>query len=219
MRIESQADFTAMQSAARERNAGRRQQVLVCCGTGCLASGSKKVAEAFAAEVAERGLDAEVATFVKPTGCHGFCERGPLVVLQPAGILYTKVKPGDVAKIIDETLVGGEVIPRLLYKNPVDGERVEQYAEVPFYKHQVRVAMRNIGRIDPTDIDDAIAEGAYEGLARALFELDPQRVLDEVAAPRASVASCCATATRATRAPSRTARSWRAIPTRCSRAW
>jgi NADH:ubiquinone oxidoreductase subunit F (NADH-binding) len=122
----------------------------------------------------------------------------------------------------------------------VDGKRIEQYSEIPFYKHQVRVAMRNIGRIDPTDLVDAIAEGAYSGLARALFELTPDEVLDEVEtsgqrgrggagfntarkwrAPsgrRAIAASCCATATRATRARSRIAPSWRAIPTRCSRA-
>ncbi len=181
MRIESRADFAAAQTAARERNAARRQQVLVCCGTGCLASGSKKVAEAFSAEIAARGLDAEVGTFVKTTGCHGFCERGPLVVLQPLGILYTRVKPGQVPRIVEETLIGGEVVPHMLYKNPVNGERVEQYGDVPFYAHQVRVAMRNIGRIDPTDISDALAEGAYEGLARALFDLTPEQVLEEVA--------------------------------------
>ncbi len=181
MRVDSRTAFEALQAEARGRNAGRKQQVLVCCGTGCLASGAKKVAAAFSDEVARRGLDTEVGMFVKPTGCHGFCERGPLVALQPSGILYTKVKPADVEKIVEKTLLGGEVIQRLLYKNPVDGERVEQYAEVPFYKHQVRVAMRNIGRIDPTDILDAVAEGAYEGLAKALFELTPEQVLDEVA--------------------------------------
>ncbi len=181
MRIESRAQFEAFQEQARSREAGRAQKILVCCGTGCLASGSKLVAEAFAAQVAERGLDAEVGLFVKTTGCHGFCERGPLVVFQPSGILYTKVKPTQVEQIIDTTVIGGEVIPRLLYKNPVDGQRIEQYAEIPFYKHQTRVAMRNIGRIDPTDLEDAVAEGAYSGLARALFEMTPDEVLEEVA--------------------------------------
>ena len=106
--------------------------MLVCCGTGCLASGSKEVAEAFADEIAKRSMDATVDLFVKSTGCHGFCERGPLVVLNPQGILYTKVKPGRVEEIVEKTLVGGEVIPGLLYKDPVSGERVEQYEEVPF---------------------------------------------------------------------------------------
>jgi NADH-quinone oxidoreductase subunit F len=181
MRIDSLEQFEALQSQARALTSSRNRQILVCCGTGCLASGSKKVAEAFAESVARRGLDASVELFVKSTGCHGFCERGPLVVLQHSGVLYTKVKPKDVEQIVEETVVGGEVIPRLLYKNPADGERIELYEEVPFYKHQVRVAMRNIGRIDPTDILDAIAEGAYGGLTKALFQMTPDEVIEEVA--------------------------------------
>jgi NADH-quinone oxidoreductase subunit F len=181
MRIESRDQFEALQGQARQRNASREQQILVCCGTGCLASGSKKVAETFAEEVAKRGLDASVGLFVKSTGCHGFCERGPLVALHPSGILYTKVKPKQVEQIVEQTVIGGEIIPGLLYKNPVDGQRIEQYAEIPFYKHQVRVAMRNIGRIDPIDILDAIAEGAYAGLAKALHEMDPDQVIEQVA--------------------------------------
>jgi NADH-quinone oxidoreductase subunit F len=181
MRIESRDQFEALQSQARQRNASREQQILVCCGTGCLASGSKKVADAFAEEVAKRGLDASVGLFVKSTGCHGFCERGPLVALHPSGILYTKVKPKQVEQIVEETVIGGEIIQGLLYKNPVDGQRIEQYEEIPFYKHQVRVAMRNIGRIDPIDILDAVAGGAYAGLAKALYEMDPDEVIEQVA--------------------------------------
>ncbi|HOC41496.1 MAG TPA: NADH-ubiquinone oxidoreductase-F iron-sulfur binding region domain-containing protein [Thermoanaerobaculales bacterium] len=181
MRIESIAQFASLQEESRRRAADRRQQIMVCCGTGCLASGSKKVAEAFAEEVAKRGLDASVGMFVKTTGCHGFCERGPLVALLPSGILYTKVKPSNVGQIIDKTVLGGEVIPSLTYKNPADGQRISAYAEIPFYKHQLRVAMRNIGRIDPTDIRDAIAEGAYSGLAKALGEMTPEAVIEEVA--------------------------------------
>jgi NADH-quinone oxidoreductase subunit F len=146
MRIESKDQFEALRVQALEIDANRKQQVLVCCGTGCLASGSKEVAEAFASEIAKRSIDASVELFVKPTGCHGFCERGPLVVLNPQGILYTKVKAGRVEEIVEKTLVAGEVIPGLLYKEPVSGERVEKYEEVPFYKHQLRVAMRNIRR-------------------------------------------------------------------------
>jgi NADH-quinone oxidoreductase subunit F len=181
MRIESRDQFESLQSQARQRNASREQQVLVCCGTGCLASGSKKVAEAFAEEVAKRELDASVGLFVKSTGCHGFCERGPRVVLHPSGSLYTKVKPKQVVEIVEKTVIAGETIPGLLYKNPVDGQRIEQYEEIPFYKHQVRVAMRNIGRIDPVDILDAIAEGAYGGLAKALCEMEPDDVIEQVA--------------------------------------
>jgi NADH:ubiquinone oxidoreductase subunit F (NADH-binding)/(2Fe-2S) ferredoxin/Pyruvate/2-oxoacid:ferredoxin oxidoreductase delta subunit len=181
MRVQSKDQFEALRAQAGEIETGRDQQVLVCCGTGCLAWGSKKVAETFAAEIAKRSLDAEVNLFVKSTGCHGFCERGPLVVLKPSGVLYTKVKPNRVEEIVEKTLVGGEIIPGLLYKEPVSGQRVENYDEIPFYKHQVRVAMRNIGRIDPTDILDAIAAGAYAGLAKALSEMTPDEVIGEVA--------------------------------------
>ncbi len=180
MRIESSDQFVALQAEARAKDEGHRRKILVCCGTGCLATGAKEVAEAFAHEIDERGLDVELGLGVKSTGCHGFCERGPLVVFQPEGLLYTKVKAKRVPEIVEKTVLGEEIIPGLLYKNPADGERIPAYEEVPFYKHQVRVAMRNIGRIDPTDLMDAIAHGAYSGVAKALFEMTPDEVLDEV---------------------------------------
>ncbi len=181
MRVESKTDFEALQAQARSRFEERKQEILVCCGTGCLASGSLAVAEEFQKQVDVKGLDASVGLFVKKTGCHGFCERGPLVVLQPSGILYTKVKPKNVPDIVEKSVEGDEVITRLLYKDPVTNERIEHYGDVPFYKHQTRVAMRNIGRIDPTELLDAIAEGAYAGVAKALFEMTPDEVMDEVA--------------------------------------
>jgi NADH-quinone oxidoreductase subunit F len=180
MRIESHTAFGAFRAAAERRQAGHRREVLVCCGTGCLANGSAAVAEAFSAELKARRLDAKVGTFTKRTGCHGFCERGPLVVVNPEGVLYTQVKPKDVAEICDKTLAAGEVVMRLLYKDPAAKKRVERYADVPFYANQTRIAMRNIGRIDPTDLGDAVAHGAYAGLARALCELSPEEVIAEV---------------------------------------
>ncbi len=180
MRIESKDQFEAFQAKAREREASQPKKVLVCCGTGCLATGAKEVAEAFAHEIAERGLDVEVGLGVKSTGCHGFCERGPLVVFLPEGLLYTKVQAKRVPEIVEKTILGDEIIPGLLYKNPADNARIPAYEEIPFYKNQVRVAMRNIGRIDPTDLVDAVAHDAYAGLAKALHEMTPDEVLDEV---------------------------------------
>lgn len=179
MRIESRAAFERYTAQAQAKLAEHHAEVLVCCGTGCLANGAAAVAEGFAAAL--EGARVEVKTFTRRTGCHGFCERGPLVVLRPAGVLYTKVKPRDVAEIVEKSVLGGEVIPRLLYKEPVSGKRIEHYREVPFYKHQTRVAMRRIGQIDPADIDDAIAHGAYAGLVKAL-SLTPDEVIAEVAA-------------------------------------
>ena len=180
MRIESKAAFEAYLRQAAERTAGHGTEVLVCCGTGCLANGSRKVAEAFAAALEGGDAGAEVKTFTKTTGCHGFCERGPLVVIQPAGVLYTKVKPADVPEIVEKTVAGGEVVKRLLYKDPVGKERIASYAEVPFYKNQTRVAMRNIGRVDPADIADAVAHGAWAGAVKALTSMTPEEVIAEV---------------------------------------
>ena len=179
MRIDSGDAYTAFRARARKDAEKRRAEVLVCCGTGCLANGSMAVAEEFGKELAARGLGAEVGTFTKRPGCHGFCQRGPLVVIQPAGILYTKVKPKDVAEICEKTLAGGEVIPRLLYRNPENKQKVEHYGEVPFYAKQTRVAMRNIGKVDPTDIADAVAHDAYAGLVKALA-MAPEQVIAEV---------------------------------------
>jgi (2Fe-2S) ferredoxin len=131
MKIESKDQFEALKAQSLENEANRTHQVLVCCGTGCLANGSKAVAETFAAEIAKRSIDATVDLFVKSTGCHGFCERGPLVVVNPQGILYTKVKPGRVEEIVEKTLVGGEVIPGLLYKDPVSGKCAISAASIP----------------------------------------------------------------------------------------
>ncbi|MEE4270805.1 MAG: NADH-quinone oxidoreductase subunit NuoF [Thermoanaerobaculales bacterium] len=180
MRIESFDQFAAFQAEATVRDESRSRKILVCCGTGCLANGAKAVAEAFAHEIAERGLDTELKLGVTSTGCHGFCERGPLVVIQPEAILYTKVKPRRVPDIVEKTVIGGEVINGLLYKDPSSKQRIETYDEIPFYANQVRVAMRNIGRIDPTDLMDAVAHGAYAGLAKALSGMSPDEVLDEV---------------------------------------
>ncbi|MBM4398239.1 MAG: 4Fe-4S binding protein [Deltaproteobacteria bacterium] len=180
MRIDSREAFDAAVGAAKAKAAGRSREVWVCCGTGCLANGSAAVAEEMARQVADKGLDASVGLFTKKTGCHGFCERGPLVVVQPDGILYTKVKPADVGEVLEKTVVGGEVVARLVYKDPATRAPVPRYEDIPFYRNQTRVAMRNIGRVDPADIDDALANGAYAGMARALLDLTPAAVIDEV---------------------------------------
>ncbi|MBD3867234.1 MAG: NADH-quinone oxidoreductase subunit NuoF [Acidobacteria bacterium] len=180
MRIDSREQFETLREEIRAAEAGNGNRILVCCGTGCLANGARKVAEAFAEQVGKRNLDAQVKLMVKNTGCHGFCERGPLVVLQPSGVLYTRVRVSNVAQILEKTVENGEIIPRLLYKNPADDIAIEQYSEIPFYKNQTRVAMRNIGRIDPTAVHDAIGAGCYTGMTRALFDMTPEQVLDEI---------------------------------------
>ena len=157
----------------------RRRRVLVCCGTGCLAGGARGVAEAFAEQL-DRERQAELNLVIKRTGCHGFCEKGPLVVLMPSGIFYKGVKPKDVARIIERSVVGDEVIEELLYVEPGTGEPVTHYGEIAFYAGQTRVAMRNIGHIDPADLDDYLLRDGYDALARVLSGMTPEEVLQTV---------------------------------------
>ncbi len=153
---------------------------IVCHGTGCLANGSPLVADALRNAVAAAGLDAKVIPGIKTTGCHGFCSRGPLVVHRPDGIFYQKVKPSDAEEIVQASMEEGKVVDRLLYKDPKSGEDIPLEQEIPFYKHQQRIVLRNIGKIDPADIRDTIAAGGYQALAKALTSMTPDEVVTEV---------------------------------------
>ncbi|MCK4719278.1 NAD(P)H-dependent oxidoreductase subunit E, partial [bacterium] len=156
-----------------------KNSILVCCGTGCLASGAGEVAEEFRRRLSEQGIDMEVELHVKKTGCHGFCERGPIVTFVPSGILYQKVKPKHVEEIIEKTVKKGKVIKKLVYKDTASKKHIEQYSEIPFYKHQTRIALRNIGQIDPTSLDDYLAKGGFIGLVKAL-NMKPEEIVGEI---------------------------------------
>lgn len=136
--------------------------IRICCGTGCLANGSAKVAEEF--ERLTHGADGiNVECDIKRTGCNGFCENGPLVTILPDEISYYHVKVSDVSEILEKTIRNGELVERLLYKSD-SGERVRSQDENPFYAPQMKIALRNIGKISPADISDYIASGGYEAL-------------------------------------------------------
>jgi NADH-quinone oxidoreductase subunit F len=117
---------------------------------------------------------------VKRTGCHGFCSRGPLLTLEPQGLFYQRVKPEDAAEIIQKTVIAGEVIPRFLYKPPGSKETIAKVSDIPFFAKQTKLVLKRVGRIDPFDIRDAIAHGAYEGLAKVLAGMTPQQVIEEI---------------------------------------
>lgn len=151
--------------------------VAVCTDTGCRACDSVSTFEAFRREVSEAGLD---NVEVKATGCHGFCEKGGLVVIHPRRILYTRVKAKDVPEIVEKTLRRGEVVERLLYRDPSIGARIEIEEEVPFYKKQLRLVLSDNTKIDPTDIRDYIAADGYKALKRVLESFEPSRVIDEI---------------------------------------
>ena len=152
--------------------------VTVCSGTGCLAGGCKQATDAFRQEIERQGLADKVD--VRTTGCHGFCERGPVVVIHPQGIFYQHVKPEDVPQVVAETLGQGNVIDRLLYTHPQTGEKITYERDVPFYQLQKRLILADNGFIDPTCIEDYIARGGYSGLARALHTMQPEEIIDVI---------------------------------------
>jgi (2Fe-2S) ferredoxin len=143
-----------------------RANVLVCAGTSCESSGSRGTLAAMQAEVVRRGLQDEVR--VVETGCRGFCAMGPVMIVYPEGIFYCQVKPSDVAEIVEETLVKGRVVQRLVYEAPETQQVVPFYEDIPFYSKQQRITLRNCGVIDPESIDEYIARGGYEALGKVL---------------------------------------------------
>jgi NADH-quinone oxidoreductase subunit F len=152
--------------------------IFVCGGTGCLALASDEVAQALEKALIDQGVQAEVE--LKTTGCPGFCEQGPLLVIYPQRIFYVRVKPKDADEIVSKTIANGEIIERLLYEDPKTGEKIVHETDVPFYKEQTRILLKNSGLIDPRKIEDYIAVGGYKALTKALFEMAPDEIIEEV---------------------------------------
>ena len=155
-----------------------RSHVLVCGGTGCTSSNSPKIIEQFETLIKEKGLEDEVK--VIRTGCFGLCALGPVVVVYPEGCFYSEVKPEDVAEIVEEHLLKGRIVQRLLYDETKSTEEVKPLKETDFYKKQKRVALRNCGVINPEDINEYIAYDGYQALAKCLTELKPEEVIQIV---------------------------------------
>ncbi|MEN6414321.1 MAG: NADH-quinone oxidoreductase subunit NuoF [Veillonellales bacterium] len=155
-----------------------RAHVLICAGTGCASSGSKRVEAAMKRELAERGLDKEIK--IVETGCHGFCEMGPLVIVYPEGVFYVRVQEEDVPEIVENHLYKGRIVERLLYKEPVTLEKVPNYSDIDFYKKQNRQVLINCGRIDPEKIEEYIAVGGYQALGKAVTAMTSEDVVEEV---------------------------------------
>ncbi|VBB06328.1 respiratory-chain nadh dehydrogenase 51 kd subunit signature 2 [Lucifera butyrica] len=155
-----------------------RAHVLICAGTGCVSSGSKKVEAALRNELAKKGLDKEVK--IVETGCHGFCEMGPLVIVYPEGVFYCRVQESDVPELVETHLYKGRIVERLLYKEPLTMEKIPSYSEISFYKKQMRMVLANCGHINPEVIEDYIAEGGYEAMGKVLSTMKPADVVAEV---------------------------------------
>ncbi|ORX23494.1 NADH-quinone oxidoreductase subunit F [Thermoanaerobacterium sp. PSU-2] len=155
-----------------------RSHVMVCGGTGCTSSNSDRIAKCFEEEIANKGLDKEVQ--VVRTGCFGLCELGPVVVVYPEGVFYSRVKEEYVPEIVEEHLLKGRVVKKYLYGESVTEEGIKPLEETAFFKKQQRVALRNCGLINPEDIKEAIAFDVYKALAKVLTEMTPEQVIAEI---------------------------------------
>jgi len=177
-RIQSVKDLENLRSEINKRDAVQVPVISICGGTGCRAAGSEELRDSFIDEIEKRGLREKVQ--LKETGCHGFCERGPIVVIRPKKIFYQRVTPEDVPEIISETIINGNIIERLLYADPITNEKIIYETDVPFYKHQTRIVLGASGYINPTEIEDYIAIGGYRALGKTLFEIFPDETINEI---------------------------------------
>ena len=177
IKLKSAADLAGVRQQLLSQRDPSKPCITICSGTACHAYASEKTATAFVSEIERNGLKGKVD--IRRTGCHGFCERGPIVVIFPEEICYLGVKPEDVPEIVSKTLVGKELVNRLLYKDG-KGKRVVHEGEIPFYKHQSRIVFGNNRLIDPKSIEDYIAIGGYSALSKALFKMSPDEVLETV---------------------------------------
>ncbi len=153
-----------------------KMHLLVCGGTGCHASLSQTIGDNLKEILVEKGLDHEVQVIM--TGCFGFCEKGPIVKVMPDNTFYTEVKPADAREIIEEHIIKGRKVNRLLYQDPENKEHVSDSKHMGFYKKQIRIALRNCGFIDPENIDEYIARDGYEALGKVLTDMDAQQTID-----------------------------------------
>ena len=155
-----------------------KKTITVCGGTGCIALGSLNVVKEFEKEIKKKNLKTKVNLL--SSGCHGFCEKGPLVVIKPEEILYQSVKTEDVESIVTNTIIGNQVVEHLIYKDVQSGKKHIKEEEVPFYKNQKRVIFKANRDINPKSIDDYISNGGYAALAKVLIEMKPEEVIEAI---------------------------------------
>ena len=176
--INSPAELEQLRQDILSKRDPGKPRISVCAGAGCLATGASKVISAFNAEIEKQGLKGEVST--KGTGCPGFCERGPVVVIDPEETCYLQVTPKDVPEIVSQTIKGKKVVERLLYADPATNEKAIRESDIPFYRNQERNIIGNNIKIDPNCIDDYLALGGYSALAKVLSRMSSEQVVEEV---------------------------------------
>jgi len=177
-RLKSPSDLEKLRKDILARIDPKRPVIAVCISTGCEALGAQEVLKALKEEIKKQNLEGTVE--IKETGCLGFCEKGPRIVIYPEEIYYFRVKATDVPEIVSKTLRNKEVIERLLYADPITGVKARNLSEIPFYKYQKRLLLDNSAKVDPKKIEDYIALDGYKALAKVLFQMTPEQVLNEV---------------------------------------
>ncbi len=177
-RINSPAELEEVRKNIVSTRDPNKTCITLCSGSACNASGSIDVASAFVEELQKNGLSDSVE--LKRTGCHGYCERGPIVVIHPDEICYFNINPKDVPEIISETIKEKRLVERLLYVDPATNEKIVHESEIPFYKYQDRIVFGSNSKIDPKSIDDYLSIGGYAALAKALTGMTAEQVLQEV---------------------------------------
>ena len=181
-RIKSPAELEKFREGILAKRDPKKPCIAVCTGTGCIALGAAKVVTALHEEIEKQGLktDVDVKVDIRETGCPGFCEQGPVIVIYPEEICYLQVQPGDAKEIISETILAHKVIDRLLYVDSISKEKSVHESEVPFYKNQTRLLIGNNIKLDPKNIEDYLAVGGYSALVKALGEMKPEDVVGVV---------------------------------------
>ncbi len=169
---------TLRYSLQTQQQKDKKRLLSLCAGSGCGAYGTDKVYDALMAELVKHDLQDEVD--VKLSGCHGFCEKGPMLVIHPEGIFYPQLNEEDIPKVVENTIINGELVKKLIFKDPVTKKRIAYEKDVPFYKLQQRIIFGKNGIIDPTSIEDYILVDGYKALEKALFEMKPEEIIDQV---------------------------------------
>ena len=185
-------DLNVIKQSYQQKAALAARRIVVCAGTGCVANGALKVLRALEEEIAAAGIPVSVTlkfeaphkenTHLSGSGCQGFCQMGPLVTIEPEGILYVRVKKEDVAEIVESTLKNGIVVDRLLYQDPKTGEHCKGQHDIEFYNRQSRTVLKECGHIDPQDIEEYIAHGGYFAAQQAIARMNPEEVCNEIIA-------------------------------------
>lgn len=175
-RVSSISEFEEIRRSVMEQRKLQKRYICTCCGTGCTSAGARPVVNTFNELFSKLGLEISV----KPTGCHGFCEQGPIVIVRPEGIFYRRVKPEDVKKIITKTILENKIVDELLYEDPSTKKKVIYENDIPFYRNQGRILLSCNSNLDPTDILDYISIGGYTALAKVLTSMSPEEVIREI---------------------------------------